>query len=56
VLKRDYDYDLTTLPGNPLLKMANQNLITLKADTVLLTRAGKLVADQLAMEFFASEK
>ncbi|HNT50008.1 MAG TPA: radical SAM family heme chaperone HemW [Cyclobacteriaceae bacterium] len=56
VLKRDYDYDLTALPGNPLLKMANQNLITLKADTVLLTRAGKLVADQLAMEFFASEK
>ena len=56
VLKKDYNYDLAALPGNPLLRMVNQNLITLKADTVLLTRAGKLVADQLAMEFFASEK
>lgn len=56
VLKLDYDYDLETVAGKALSRMVANNLITQKANTLLLTRAGKLVADQLALEFFASEK
>jgi len=56
VLKQDYGYDLETVAGKSLSRMVANNLITLKANTLLLTRAGKLVADQLALEFFASEK
>ncbi|MBN8652564.1 MAG: radical SAM family heme chaperone HemW [Cytophagales bacterium] len=56
VLKQDYDYDLETVAGKALARMVANNLITQKAGTLLLTRAGKLVADQLALEFFASEK
>lgn len=56
MLKQDYDYDLATAAGKALARMLVNNLITLKADTLLLTRAGKLLADQLAIEFFASEK
>jgi coproporphyrinogen III oxidase-like Fe-S oxidoreductase len=47
---------LKPLPAIRFRGWRANNLITQKANTLLLTRAGKLVADQLAMEFFASEK
>jgi oxygen-independent coproporphyrinogen III oxidase len=56
VLKKDYQYDLAALASQALSRMVARNLINLKTDTIVLTRAGKLVADQLALEFFASEK
>jgi len=55
-LKQDYKYDLATLAGKALSRMVASNLITVIDDTILLTRAGKLVADQLAVDFFAPEK
>lgn len=56
VLKQDYQYDLATQASQTLSRMMAQNLIVLKDETLQLTRAGKLVADQIALEFFATEK
>lgn len=56
VLKQDYNYDLAVHAGKALARMVANKQITLVADTLVLTRTGKLVADQLALEFFASEK
>lgn len=56
VLKQDYNFDLTAQASQTLSRMVATNLIVLKNETLQLTRAGKLVADQLAVEFFASEK
>ncbi|GIL24167.1 MAG: coproporphyrinogen III oxidase [Bacteroidota bacterium] len=56
VLKQDYQYDLATQASQTLSRIIAQNLIVLKDETLQLTRAGKLVADQVALEFFATEK
>ncbi|MBX2897374.1 MAG: radical SAM family heme chaperone HemW [Cyclobacteriaceae bacterium] len=53
VLKQDYNFDLNTQARKSLAQMIKNNLIVLKNETLQLTRAGKLVADQLAVEFFA---
>lgn len=56
VLKQDYNFDLVAQSSQTLSRMVATNLVTLTDETLQLTRAGKLVADQLAVEFFASEK
>lgn len=56
VLKQDYNFDLVAQASQTLSRMVATNLVVLKDETLQLTRAGKLVADQLAVEFFASEK
>jgi oxygen-independent coproporphyrinogen-3 oxidase len=56
VLKQDYNFDLSTQARKSLAQMQKNNLIVLKNETLQLTRAGKLVADQLAVEFFVPVK
>lgn len=56
VLKQEYGYNLLALSEKVLLRMVANHLITLTETNILLTRAGKLVADQVALEFFTSEK
>lgn len=56
VLKQDYNFDLVAQASQTLSRMVATNLVVLKDETLQLTRSGKLVADQLAVEFFASEK
>ncbi|MBX2915398.1 MAG: radical SAM family heme chaperone HemW [Cyclobacteriaceae bacterium] len=52
VLKQDYNFELNTQGKQTLAQLVASNLVLLKDETLLLTRAGKLVADQLAVEFF----
>jgi oxygen-independent coproporphyrinogen III oxidase len=56
VLKQDFHYDLASQAGQSLARMITNNLIIMRDESLQLTRAGKLVADQLAVEFFAPEK
>ncbi|MCW5911694.1 MAG: radical SAM family heme chaperone HemW [Cyclobacteriaceae bacterium] len=56
ILKHDYNYDLASGNATALERMLHQRLIHIHNNMITLTRAGKLVADQLAVDFFAPEK
>lgn len=56
LLKNQYDYDLRQAQGSYLTRLLDQQLATLHHDQLILTRAGKLLADQISSEFFVLNK
>ena len=55
-LKHHYDYDLQQEQGPYLIRLFDQQLATLENDRLILTRAGKLLADQISSELFILNK
>lgn len=55
-LANHFKYDLKTQNDLYLNRVLDQKLITIDKNTLYLTKAGKLVADQIAAELFVAEK
>lgn len=54
-LKQNFDYDLIGVHGTYLAELRNRNLVILQPPRLLLTEAGKLLADRISSDLFLVE-
>jgi oxygen-independent coproporphyrinogen III oxidase len=55
LLANQYGHDLLKVNDHYISQLLKKELITLTGDTIILTRAGKLLADQIASDLFITD-